>query len=358
MLTSKAGELGIEPTQFWRTIKPVPFQRVRHRTWIPPLEDPGRAILLAAAFCLMRGVSPYLLIWIGTLASIPVIVWILWEARASRVFLAGSVFVALCVSSPFLAESLSLPHSAVGFYLIGALLLVAVGLYGFLGADRSLRGFVIRAAVASLAFAFCCTARGSTLAMAPAFVLALLASMRRVAPHYAQGHWVRQCVLAGVLGVVFLAPYLMFRPAQHHNFWMGLWQGLGDYASDRGYSWHDRDLKRWLVAHGRKAFPHPRHVTPDDEAFMRETVFRDVRADPLFLGGVFGRRFVDTVSLAKLAPYGPLAGYSIEPPPLHYKYTTPADWLGFGSWSTLTDRRRWTRPHATALREGGAPPLR
>jgi hypothetical protein len=328
----KAGEEGIHPMEFWRAIRPDPFLRVRHQTWIPPLEDPGRPILLGAAFTLRRGIAPYLLIWIGTLASLPAFLWILWEARASGVFLAGGVLVALSVSSPFVVESLSLAHSAVAFYLIAALLLVALGVYAFLGRDRSSLGFVIRAAAASLGFALCCVCRAGTLLMAPAFAAALFVAFGRSIPIRAPDNVGRRCLLAGLLTAAFVAPYLVVRPPQHHNFWMSYWQGLADYGAERGYSWHDRDLKRWLVARGRKPFEHPRDVSRDDDAYMGEAVRSDIRADPSWFAVVLGRRFVDTVSLAKLAPYGPRDGYSIEPPPLHYKYTTPADWFGFGRW--------------------------
>ena len=330
VLVEKTGREGIRPTQFWRTIDAAPFLRVRHKTWIPPLEDPGRPLLLAASFTVLRGVAPFLLLWIGVIAAVPALLWVLWEARAAGVFVAGVLFVALCVSSPFVVECLSLAHSAVGFYLVAAFVLVALGFYAFLGSDGSVRGFVLRAAVASLVFAVCCTCRASTLALAPGFGVALFAALRRVAPRTAGGGWIRQCLLAGLVTAAFVTPYFALRPAQQHNFWMGVWEGLGDYGTDRGYSWHDRDLKRWLIANGRKPFDHPRYVTSDDEAFIRGAVLRDLRADPLWLGSIFGRRFVDTVGLAKLAPYGPRDGFSIRPPPLHYKYTTPVDWFGFG----------------------------
>ena len=330
----KAGEAGIRPFEFWRVLRPEPFVRIRHRTWIPPLEDPGRPILLAVAFALRRGIAPYLMIWMGTLASLPALLWVLGEARASGLFLAGGAFVGLCVSSPFVVESLSLAHSAVAFYLIAALLLVALGLYAFLGHDRSVRGFVVRAAAASAGFALCGVCRAGTLLMAPAFGVALLAALDRIVPSRVRGGFWRRCLLAGLLTVAFVGPYLVVRPSQHHNFWISYWEGLADYGADRGYSWQDRDLKRWLAARGRQPFDHPRDVSPEDDAYMGRVVRQDIRADPAWFLGVLGRRFVDTVSLAKLAPYAPRDGYSIEPPPLHYKYTTPADWFCFGRWKT------------------------
>jgi hypothetical protein len=212
------------------------------------------------------------------------------------------------------------------------LLLVALGLYTVLGRDLSGRGFAVRAVAASLAFAVCCWCRGGTLLMAPAFGVALLAGFGRSFPGRVPGSLVRRGLLAGLLTVAFVAPYLLGRPPQHHNFWMSYWQGLADYGAERGYSWHDRDLKRWLAARGRPPFEHPRYISRDDDAYMGRVVRQDIRADPSWFALVLVRRFLDTVSLAKLAPYGPRDGYSIEPPPLHYKYTTPADWFGFGRW--------------------------
>ncbi len=309
VLVSKTGEAGIRPYEFWRTIRDAPFLRVQRQTWIPPLEDPGRPILIAAGFTLLGGVSPYLLIWIGTLASIPALLWILGEARASHVPLAGSLFVALCVSSPFVVESLSLPHSPVAFYLIAAFILIAFGLYAFLGERGSLRGLLVRASAASLGFAVCCTCRAGALVMAPAFGLAVLFAAGRVCPRRFRGGLVRQCLLAALLTGVFVVPYLVLRPPQHHNFWISYWEGLGDYGTDRGYSWYDRDLKRWLAARGRTPFEHPRYVSHDDDVYVGQAVRRDILAHPAWFAAVLGRRFVDTVSLAKLGPHGAWDGW-------------------------------------------------
>jgi hypothetical protein len=332
MLVWKSSEAGIRPSEFWRTIRDAPFLRVQRKTWIPPLEDPGRPILLAAAFTLLGGVAPYLLIWLGTLASIPALLWILWEARESRAALAGSLFVASCVSSPFVVESLSLPHSAVAFYLLAAFIMVAFGLYAFLGEGGSRRGFLLRSLIASVGFAVCCICRAGALLMAPVFGLALLEAARRVWPDHVRGGLVRQCLLAALLTGVFVAPYLLVRPPQHHNFWISCWEGLGDYGTDRGYSWYDRDLKRWLAARGRPPFDHPRYVSHEDDAYVGQSVRRDIMSHPAWFAAVLGRRFVDTLSLAKLRPHRAWDGYSIEPPALHYKYTTPVDWFGVGRW--------------------------
>jgi hypothetical protein len=332
MLVWKSGEAGIRPSEFWRTIRDAPFQRVHRQTWIPPLEDPGRPILVAAAFTLLGGVAPYLLIWIGTLMSIPALVWILWEGRASGAARVASLFVASCLFSPFVIESLSLPHSAVGFYLVTVFLLVAFGLYAFLGDGGSPRGLVARALAASLGFALCCICRAGALLMAPAFGVALLVAVRRVYPRLLAGGLLRQCLLAALLTGLFVTPYLLVRPPEHHNFWISYWEGLGDYGTDRGYSWYDRDFKRWLAAGGRRPFDHPRYVSHEDDVYVGQSVRRDLLTHPAWFAAVLARRFMDTVSLAKLRPHRAWDGYSIEPPALHYKYTTPVDWVGSGHW--------------------------
>src|SRR5438132_1628147 len=177
-----------------------------------PLEDPGRPILVAAAFMLLGGVAPYLLVWIGTLMSIPALVWILWEGRASGAARAASLLVASCLFSPFVIESLSLPHSAVGFYLVAVFLLVAFGLYALLGDSRSPRGLVVRSLAASLGFALCCICRAGALLMAPAFGLALLVAVRRVYPRLLAGGLLRRSLLAALLTGLFVTPYLLVPP--------------------------------------------------------------------------------------------------------------------------------------------------
>src|SRR5262249_44403691 len=161
----------------------------------------------------------------------------------------------------FVVETLSLPHSAVAFYLITPLLLIAFGVYAFLGDGRSRKGLAVRAVAASLGFAVCCICRAGALLMAPVFGVALLVAARRVPPRLAVGGRLRQGLLAALPTGLFVTPYLLVRPPQHHNFWIGYWEGLGDYGTDRGYSWLDRDFKRWLAARGRTPFDHPRYVS-------------------------------------------------------------------------------------------------
>jgi hypothetical protein len=204
--------------------------------------------------------------------------------------------------------------------------------YAFLGDRGSTRGLVVRSLAAAFGFALCCICRASAVLMAPVFGLALLVAVRRVHPRLLAGGLLRQCLLAVLLTSLFVTPYMLVRPPQHHNFWIGYWEGLGDYGTDRGYSWYDRDLKRWLAAQGRRPFDHPRYVSPEDELYVGQSVRRDVLAHPAWFAAVLARRFMDTVSFAKLRPHRAWDGYSIEPPALHYKYTTPVDWVGSGPW--------------------------
>jgi hypothetical protein len=111
-----------------------------------------------------------------------------------------------------------------------------------------------------------------------------------------------------------------------------MWEGLADFAADRGYSWHDRDAKRVLERAGLEPFLHPNEVRPEHEAFFRRLFLRDVAADPVWYGGVLARRAVATLTLSKLAPWGPRDGLSVSEPIFYYKYTIPADWFGLHDW--------------------------
>jgi len=339
LLTKETRKEGIRAHEFWRTLRERPFLRNRRPYVVPPLEDRGRAIVIAVGYRSLGGISPYFPIWMGVLIGIPLLLWIVFEFFAAGYPLVGLAFLFVSGLSPYLIESLTLPHSAVGFYLAGLLVLIAYAAYAVLGRSRSRLGFAARVLISALLFAVFALCRSGTVFLLPGFLLALLLAARRVfAPHMGLGasrpsktkvpHYALVFLL---VSAVFLLPYLWIRPTQHHEAWLSLWEGLADFGAERGYSWHDRDAKRFLQRAGGTPWPSPREFLPSHEAFFRRAVLEGVRSDPLWYAGILFKRAGATVSLNKLAPWGPLDGESIKPPLLHYKFTTPVDWLGIGN---------------------------
>jgi hypothetical protein len=360
----------IAPWQFWRTVPADRFAQNPRRYAVPPLEDAGRARLLAAGYVLLGGIAPYLPLWLGMLLCWPLMLWFAMEACRAGHAGAAATALLLAASSPYLAESLSLPHSPVGFYLLAVFALAALTLYAVLGRSVSRSGFWTRFALASALFALCTVCRSGTIFLLPGFVLALHFAARRVfgqrSPEYrlrfAPG--AHALLRTAVLGALFLVPYLAVRPAAHHNVWLSLWEGLGDYGASRGFSWYDDDARRFLVAQGVTPFADPKDVMPVHERVFRRSFFSAVREDPAWYVGVLFRRVLATISLSKLEPWGPLDGYSRERPYFHYKYTTPIDWLGVGSTHVeLPVPALWTPTFALAFvwmsarRRPGAQPL-
>jgi hypothetical protein len=76
----------------------------------------------------------------------------------------------------------------------------------------------------------------------------------------------------------------------------------------------------------------------DSEVRLRETIWSDVRSDPLWLAGILAKRFLATVSLYKLWPWAPRDGISFYPAASpnegvidnYYTLTQQADWLALG----------------------------
>jgi hypothetical protein len=97
---------------------------------VPRVNDPGRALLLGLAFRALGGVSPFLVLWLGALACVPLILWAAWEVTDAGAGTPGLAFLALVSSSPYVIDTLSLGRSAVGFYLAGLLALVPIAAYG------------------------------------------------------------------------------------------------------------------------------------------------------------------------------------------------------------------------------------
>jgi hypothetical protein len=122
-------------------------------------------------------------------------------------------------------EVLSLPYSAVGFYVIGLLVLVPFATYSLAGAVWW-KGLIARTLLAGAAFAVCVLPRGGTLLLLPGYLLALgiaAASLETPWP------FPRRALAFAAAVAVFLAPYALFRLPAHHHVWLALWEGLGDF---------------------------------------------------------------------------------------------------------------------------------
>jgi hypothetical protein len=329
VLLNRTRRLGIRAHEFWRTLPERPFFRRRQPYVLPASEDPGRGLVTAVFFWLLGGISPYVTMWLGPLVFVPCALWCLYEWSRSGRHLGACIFFGLLAFSPYLVESLTLPHSAVGFYLNALIICLALAFYAA-GPSRSKTGFFARAAAAGMALALCALCRSGSVLLVPALGLSLLVAAGRIWGSHgwrpARPAW----LAAGVSGILLTVPYLVVKPAERHAVWQGaFWAGLGDYGRDRGYSWHDRDAKRFLIKHGLEPFDHPNAVTAEQEAFFRETFLRDVTAHPVWYAGILGRRLGATLAQSKLLPWIPLGGRSVTKPIFHYKYVTPVDYFGW-----------------------------
>lgn len=168
----QAAERRIEPWQFWRVVPARQFRIWKSRGEPAPLEDPGRAALLGWAFRIFGGIAPYVLLWLGLLCALPILAWCWLEFHAARLSIAGTAFYALLAVSPYCVESLTLAHSAFGFYLLACVLLAAFSAYAVGGRDRSKAGFAARILVGGVVFWASAAARSGTLLLAPGFLLA------------------------------------------------------------------------------------------------------------------------------------------------------------------------------------------
>ena len=318
----------IRPYELWRTVPDRPFLRRRQAYVLPFSEDPGRGLVASVAFEILGGISPYVMLWLGPMVFVPCALWLCYESMRSARIVGGTVLLASLALSGYVAETLTLPHSAVGFYFDALIVAAALAFYA-VGPSLSRAGFFARAAAAGLALGLFALCRSGSLFMVPAYALCLLLAARRIwggrACRPSRKAW-----LAALVGCVMLAgPYLAVRPSERHSVWQGFWAGLGDYGSDRGYSWHDRDGRRFLMRQGVAPFDHPHGVSPEIEAVYRDAFVRDVTSHPFWYARILGRRLLATVTQSKLLPWKPLSGRSVSEPIFHYKYVTPADYFGW-----------------------------
>lgn len=292
---------GVKPWQFWRTVPPEPFRRLGLRPEPRPYDDDGRPKLLALGFRLLGGISPFLISWLGALLCAPVLFWIAWEFADAGHPVAAAVFLGVLGLSSFFVKTLALTRYAVGFYLVGLLLIVPLAAYGVMNARPTLRGLLVRALLASGAFAIASACRSSVGLVLPGVLLAVFLGLRRTTGP----GWKRRAAFGAIL-LLFLAWYPAMGRSQGHDVWQPLWEGLGDFDRSKGYTWSDEVAEQAAQAAGA-----PGLWTPESEAFFRASILRDVRSDPAWFAGILWKRLTATALLTKLWPWEPGDGPSM-----------------------------------------------
>ena len=348
--------LGLRPWQFWRTLPgdlPPRAGPIVYRN----NDDVGRARLTELGFRLLGGVAPFIPLWLAALACLPVLGWLVWELARAGHAVAGLVFATACACSPFLVESMALPYSAFGFYLVGLLAIAAFAVHAILGPPDA-RAFLLRAVVLGELLALCALCRDGILLALPGLVLAIVLGVRRIAAAWSSAGApgpgrARSLGLATLAVAAVTLPYVLVRPPTHHEIWTGVWEGLGDFDHTKGHVWSDTAADQALRDAGLDADVPPEVevfdrelASPEKEAFFRRRVLEEVRSDPAWYLGILARRVVATVTQDELrvlggrglhaerARRGPAAPIPSNQGRIRFFYhlVPTADSIGVGPW--------------------------
>jgi hypothetical protein len=333
VVLEKVAELRLRPHQFWRTLRPRPFLPHRSPMGWRSHDDAGRAKLLGWGFRLRGGIAPFLILWLGALFAVPVLLWTSWEFGAAGRPVAGGVYLLLVASSPFVMEALALARASIGFYVLTVLGLVPLAVYAALGEGGSRRGFAWRAALAAALFALCASCRSGTALLFPGYALALVLAFERARPEGPRPRWWRRPPAWAALLLGFLLPFALVKPPGHHEVWAGVWEGLGDFDRQKGYTWSDPVAEEVV-----KGFGVPGLKNADSERVLRDLVIRDVRADPGWYGRILAQRVGASLTLWKLWPWSPRDGIHLRRSTApnegfsdkYWGYATTVDCFGWG----------------------------
>jgi hypothetical protein len=298
----------LQPWEFWRTVEFRSFNR------IAPLElrfsdDAGRARLATLAFLGLGGIAPYFPIWLPFLAFAPLSLWLMFESLRAGEGFTGGAFLALLSFSAYFLEVLTLPYSAAGFHLLGALIVVALAFFA-LGPTPSLRGVVMRAVIAAVSLHLATWCRSSAVIfLFPATVLLLIALLRAEA----HSSLARRALFSCVLLLAVSAPKAL-APKQSHEVWIGMWEGLGDFDRKHGHVWSDAKARLALEGEGYAIERRGPYWNPETEAIFRRLVLRDIGNDPWWYANILVRRVGATVSQWRLLPTKAETGVTYEWP--------------------------------------------
>ena len=346
--------LGLRPWQFWRTLPVDPPARPGPIVYRGN-DDVGRAELTELGFRLLGGVAPFLPLWLAALACVPVLGWTVWELARAGHPVAGTVFAIACACSPFFVESMALPYSAFGFYLVGLLAISAFAVFAIMRPPDA-RGFLLRAVAVGPLLAVCALCRDGVLLALPGLLLAMALGARRIAAAPALASRPRR---GRALTLVLLAlaavtlPYALVRPRTHHELWTGVWEGLGDFDRTKGHVWSDTVAVKLVTDAGLDPGVPPEVemfdrelASPAKEAYFRRRVLDDVRSDPFWYLAILGKRVVATVTQDELLVLGGRSAPSEQarrgphaPIPTNqgrirffYHLVPTADSIGLGPW--------------------------
>jgi hypothetical protein len=254
---------------------------------------------------------------------------------------------------------LRLGYSAVGFHVVALVAMVPLAVYGTMG-RVTWSGLLRRGALAAVIFGVCALCRSSCLSLLPGYALALAVGARRLsaAPAASPSRWSRRGMPAALAAGTLLMLPLAYAalavvshrlvantlarqgtgelPPQRHDVWATIWQGLGDFDRTKGYVFLDSALDAALRSNGREG-----SLNQSNEAILRDRILGDIRSDPAWYLGILARRTWATVTLSKLAPWGPRDGASIKPAThpnegvtdSYYVMAAQADWYGIAGWT-------------------------
>jgi hypothetical protein len=330
IVVERVRSAGLRACAPWRTIRDRAFTGDRHPFQATRMTDgQGRARLLTAGFRLLGGVAPFLVVWLGVLAALPVLAWIAFEFERAGRPLGGALCLALACLSPFLVETLSLPRDSVAFYAVAVLALVPFSAYATLGTVTP-RGLAARSLVAGLMLGACTAVRASSLLLLPGFGLALLLGIARLAPGLPLRR--RAGLLTLCLAVLAGLPSLA-SSREPNDRWQPFWEGLGDFGRAQGFVWSDDAALEEVRRQGGEAL-----WTERSERILGAQVRAAIRDDPGWYAGVLARRVFATATLQKLWPWGPRDGTWMELEPdagsidKYYRFVIGVDHLGVGRW--------------------------
>jgi len=122
----------------------------------------------------------------------------------------------------------------------------------------------------------------------PGFLAAAVAASRGPGPRPRAALLLAVAILAG-------PPLVARATAGGHDFWISLWEGLGDFDRGKGHVWADAAAKRFARAHGVEELR-----SAESQRLFRAEVTRSIRSDPPWYAAIVARRLAATMLQAKL----------------------------------------------------------
>ena len=326
-------QLKLQKNHFWEKIPADSLLKCDY-FFLDFFDDAGIGFFSGILFKLFNGIFPLLIPWLCIFLVVFIFLILVSLFHSSGNSIAATVFITLCSFSGFLVDGFAMIYSGSGYYLASVLILLIFSYNSVKGKINSIREFNLFSFLIGILFGICILCRFCSIAILFGYFTAIYFWIKR-------NNFPKKILVFCLAFLSLITPYVILRTfinykiktslqkahlsstqnfkSQSHPVWHGIWIGLGDYDTEKGFVYNDNCAADYVRKITGKKYE-SNFITDsivDDlyETTLKKKVLQEISDDPIWYLKILLKRFAAVVFQTKIMPWGPLQGKSINTNP-------------------------------------------